>query len=768
MRRLLLLPPFVALGLAPAPAISAASLPPLDPAPANQPLFVELVVNGQQAGDIVPMSLLSGRYLVNAKDLRSAGVTVSGDGQLDVDHMPGVQAVYDSAGQTLKLDVSPDLLPTNHVIVEARDRNLTVANVGAMLNYDAYVQRSSGITTASLWTEQRLFGPAGTLSNDGTVRVSQGGGGSVPGGYVRYDTRYRYVDEDRAMAITAGDLITQSLPWTTSVRLGGLQIARDFQVRPDLLTMPLPSFAGKTAVPSTVDLFIDGYRQQSSSLAPGRFVLDNIPVVNGAGQATIVTTDAVGRQIATTIPFYVAPTLLRPGLLDGSGEVGFLRRGYGLRNFDYGALAASGTLRRGLSEHLTIEAHGEATHGLALGGGGLVWSPGLLGTVNLDAAASHADGRSGLQWTVGYSYSSRRFSIAVEHDQRDRAYRDLGSFDLADFTSTTRSDRVVGSLNFGRQGSVGLAYLDGRTLDGPRTRLVSLSYTRPVGGRASLFLSADRDFGQHSTSAQLRLMVPFGRNSVSGGVSHDGGERLLAQLDYSRAIPVDGGIGLNASAASDGNGHAIGQGTVTWRTRTMEVQAGGAYANGQSSGWASVTGSLVMMDRDLFAANQVTDAFAVVSTGGAAGVPVSYENQKLGVTDRDGHLFVPSIAAYHPGNFAIDTLVLSADQVADRVETRVALREGSGALIHLPVRRVRNIVVLLADRQGRALEPGDKVARKDGPDGEIGWDGIVYLEDVKGDTILDVTRRDGGHCRAHVPLPADRKALVQIGPLPCL
>ena len=33
--------------------------------------------------------------------------------------------------------------------------------------------------------------------------------------------------------------------------------------------MPLPSFAGKAAVPSAVDLFVDGYRQQGADVAPG-------------------------------------------------------------------------------------------------------------------------------------------------------------------------------------------------------------------------------------------------------------------------------------------------------------------------------------------------------------------------------------------------------------------------------------------------------------------------------------------------------------------
>jgi outer membrane usher protein len=742
----------------------AASLPTFEAAPSDQPLFVELVLNGQAGGEIVPMRVAGGHDLVDAAALRKAGLNVAGDGPVDVGQIRGVQSAYDAAGQTLNLTVSPDLLPTNHISPYARERMPTVADLGAMLSYDAYVQTGDGVTTASLWTEQRIFGPFGTFSNNGTLRTGTG----LKTGYLRYDTRYRYVDENHALAFTAGDLITQSLPWTTSVRLGGIQIARDYQVRPDLITTPLPSFAGKAAVPSAVDLFVDGYRQQSAAVQPGRFVLDNMPVVNGAGQATIVTTDAVGRQIATTIPFYVSSTLLRPGLLDVSGEIGFLRQGYGLKNFEYGALTASGTIRRGLTQTVTVEAHGEATRQLALGGAGIVFAPGRFGTLNLSAATSRSEGLTGTQWTIGYSYTARRFSISAEHDQRSAGYRDLGSFDLARYDGTSRSDRVIATVNVPRQGSIGAAFIDGMTLGHAHTRIASLSYSRAIGRFASLFVSADHDFMQGSTSAQLRLIVPFGRQSISGGLTHDRGRGTLAQLDYARSVPTDGGFGVNATLAGDEDGRIYGQGTATWRNDTMELQAGGAFTPGDRSAWIGATGSLVLMDKSVFAANQVSDAFAIVSTDGVANIPVSYENQPIGTTDRHGHLFVPQVTSYHVGRFAIDTLNLSADHMADAVEKRVSLRQGTGAIVHMAVRYVRNATVTLVGRDGKELAAGGRVARAGAADSEIGWDGIAFLEDIKAETELAVTNRDGSRCTAHVALPAHAKALAQIGPVPCV
>ena len=82
----------------------------------------------------------------------------------------------------------------------------------------------------------------------------------------------------------------------------------------DLVTRPLPAFSGEAAVPTSVDLFINGYRSGSTRLQPGPFTLTNLPYINGAGDAVLVTTDALGRRVSTTLPPYVSSDLLKQGL----------------------------------------------------------------------------------------------------------------------------------------------------------------------------------------------------------------------------------------------------------------------------------------------------------------------------------------------------------------------------------------------------------------------------------------------------------------------
>ena len=76
----------------------------------------------------------------------------------------------------------------------------------------------------------------------------------------------------------------------------------------------MPAYFGSVALPSTVDLFIDGMRRYRGDVPPGPFALDAIPRINGSGEATLVVTDALGRSQTIAFPFYASARLLLPGL----------------------------------------------------------------------------------------------------------------------------------------------------------------------------------------------------------------------------------------------------------------------------------------------------------------------------------------------------------------------------------------------------------------------------------------------------------------------
>ncbi|MBW6424946.1 fimbria/pilus outer membrane usher protein [Rhizobium sp. XQZ8] len=193
-----------------------------------------------------------------------------------------------------------------------------------------------------------------------------------------------------------GDLITGGLAWTRPVRLGGVQIRRNFGLRSDLVTMPLPEVSGTAAVPSTVDLYVNSTRRSSHEVPAGPFSISDIPAVSGDATARLVVRDALGRETVTETPLFASADLLAPGLIDYSAEIGFARRNYGLESFNYDERPfGMASARYGLTDRLTLEAHAEAGLDFLNGGAGAAFALGTLGIGTAAVAGSRYGDESG-------------------------------------------------------------------------------------------------------------------------------------------------------------------------------------------------------------------------------------------------------------------------------------------------------------------------------------------------------------------------------------
>ncbi|UOK40765.1 fimbrial biogenesis outer membrane usher protein [Pseudomonas palleroniana] len=765
-------------GLALAPLGMAAPLPPPPSsmeAVADAQLFLELVVNQQDTGRVVAVNQRAGQLFLPASVLQEVGMKLPADvgSEIALDNLPGLHSDYDSQGQRLVLTVPPLWLPEQ--FIGNRDnspRTPALTSFGAMLNYDAYLNDTDDAATyLGVFNEVRLFDTWGTLSNTGQYRATIGRetvGSSLDNGYRRYDTTWRFSDDERLLTYEAGDVISAALPWSTSVRLGGVQVSRDFAVRPDLVTYPLPQFSGEAAVPSSVDLFINGYKTSSADLQPGPYTLTNVPFINGAGEAVVVTTDTLGRQVSTTVPFYVTSTLLQQGLSDFSVAAGNLRRDYTVRDFGYGPGLVSATFRHGLSDAFTLESHAEASNDLTLGGVGGNLRMGTFGVLNTAISQSQYDGRTGQQLSLGYQYSNPLYSLSYQRVERRDQYADLSLIDTPYASLSKRSQQATLSLNLNDFGSLGVGYFDVQAADDSRTRLVNLTWSKPLWRNSSFYLSANHEVGDSSWAVQAQLVIPFDvYGSLSVGSERSKTGQSLQRVNYSRAVPAEGGVGVNLGYAS-GDGPAYRQADLTWRLQSVQLQAGVYGSRDSETRWADASGSLVWMDHQVFAANRVNDAFVVVSTDGFSGVPVRYENQVVGQTDRNGHLLVPWTSAYYRAKYEIDPLNLPASVQVPNVEQRVAVRRGSGYLLEFPMRRVLSASITLVDALHAELPLGSQVRHEQsGALAVVGWDGLVYLENLAAHNTLQVTLGNGQTCQARFELDTTREQVPLIGPLVC-
>ncbi|MBD9643541.1 fimbrial biogenesis outer membrane usher protein [Pantoea sp. PNT02] len=765
---------------------SAETFSELPPPPAlennasGQQYMLELVVNQGERGDIVPVERKNGDFWLRRGDLQRAGIPaekLQGQ-QIDVNQLSGAKVEYDERRQRLLLTVPPAWLPGQTIgQLQHAPRFPGRASNGALLNYDFYATRTDNAgSRLSSWNELRLFGPAGQFSTNGVyVQQLEGGVAGQQEGYIRYDTWFSNENENAAISWRAGDLVTDALSWSNSVRLGGVQIGRDFSVRPDLVTYPLPAFSGQAAVPSSVDLFINGYRSTQADVQPGPWSLTNVPFVNGAGDAVITTTDAVGRQVTTTLPFYVSSSLLKTGLSDYSFSAGAIRENYGINNFDYGAAAASGSYRYGLNDWLTLESHAEGSDSVAMGGAGGLLKLGSFGVVNGALAQSQMDGNPGTQYSWGYQYNNSWFSLGTQHIIRSVDFGNLalvgsrGDSANTSYSLARRSAQYTASVSLSDYGSLGLAYFDISGGNGDRTRLLNLSWSKNLWGNSSLYISASRDQDQGNWSGAISLIIPFGeQSSASVSTERDQEGNNSQRLYVSRAMPTDGGFSWDAAWANQGSDSGdYRQASLRYRNNKIDTSAGFYGDNDNTTQWADFTGSVVLMDNRVFAANDINDAFVVVKTD-YPDVTVRYENQTMGRTDKQGYLLVPSISSYYGAKYDIDTLDLPADRTAPKVEQRFAVKRKSGYLLNFPVERLRAASVVLHDSNHQPLPISSQVLRPNQATEYVGWDGIVWMEDLDANNPIHVVTPDGRSCDTQLDIADGQpKALETYGPLTC-
>lgn len=747
-----------------APASAGSNAPPAAIA-AGRDLYLEVMLNGQRTSLIAHFRESGGRLSATAKDLDDIGIVTNRSGNdsasLYLDQIDGLQFHYDAASQSIDLLV-PDAIRKPYTF---DTRGLTptpdaTSGRGFLINYDAFAQTDRAAQFA-LWSEERYFDPAGVLSNTGIAYLYRD-----IHRYVRYDTSWSMSNPTALSTTQFGDTISSSLDWSRSIRIGGFQWRSNFTLRPDLVTFPVQALSGTAVVPSAVDLYVNNVRQYSANVPSGPFIVNNVPGINGAGQATVITHDALGRTIATSIPLYVDTRMLAAGLSSYSFEAGFLRRQYGIDSFSYDPRpAVSATARRGISDNVTLESHAEATGGLVNAGAGGLLRLGMAGVINGSLSAS-AGKLNGTQAGLGYQLIEPGFSIEA---QTLRAYQHYGDLAARDGTPVpTATDRVTLALPFFGQQTVALSYIGYRFPGVQASRIGSLSYTVNFGNLASLTLSAYKDFLQHDAQgAFLTASFGLGNNtSINTTVGRQNGQSSY-NLNAQRAPDYAGGWGWGVQAGGSG-AVPYRQAQAQYLGKYGEVTAVAQDIDRRAGASLDMTGAIVLMDHTIQPSRRIDDGFALVSTDGVAGVPVLHENRVIGKTDSGGHLLIPDLNAYQHNQVAINSMNLPADAQIATTSMDLVPKSHAGVLATFRVSRYSAASVILRGPDGKLLAPGTRVRHvESGGETIVGYDGLTFIENLQHDNHLDVDR-DAMHCS--VAFVYERPAnggLPTYGPLTC-
>ena len=775
------------------------------PGPAQQqevaaPLYLEVFINGVATNLIAEFTQLpGGGFAARAKELEGLGITPPAnvaDDELVALKDIGAETRYDEEEQKIDILLAPerlrkrvyDLANGQRGTGDDKDNRLqpAVDGIGMVLNYSLLASaRAEDTFTRSVFDgvsaqlEGWIYSPMGTVFSSGLLRKQADGQPEA----IRLDTYWQFVDVQRAVSYRVGDAITSGPAWARAVRLGGIAISRSFKVRPDVIATPLPSLSGTAAVPTTVDVYVNNLKVHSGEVAPGPFEITNIPALSQGGVARLVMRDAAGREIVREQSFYVSPRLLRADLFEFSLAAGAPRRNFGSKSFDYDwkhpGIAAS--MRYGLSNQVTLQAHAEAARDLILGGGGINAS--LLGRALVSASGAVSHSRHGTGYLAHASAELRLMEglhLSASSTRTWGEYVDLAALSaLRDNNTSALANalvpRAVESLNLGYSFSeIGAAFSAGlvhvRKRDGERTLNLNLGYSQQLWKYATLYANALIDLDNPKTPTLFAgFTMPLGDSgqsvSASGTHGRQGGWR--AGLTYDKPLKSkDGAVGWRARVTY-GDLKSL-EGSLAWRTPYATVRGSAMQVNEATVGRLSVEGALVLADGALFAANRINESFAIVNAG-APGVRVRYENREVGTTRGDGRLLIPSLRSLQRNKVSIDAETLPVDAMVEEEEAFVVPGLRAGVVVDFKTRRATQAaLVILHDANGEPIAPGAEVKLAGAEETfVVGYDGETYLDGLRENNTVEVITADGTTCRARFRFHPGADVQPRIGPVVC-
>ena len=792
-------------------AAVATSAPPV--AQGARDLLLDVYVNGVSIGLLGEFREIRGKLYIKPKELDELGFRLpkgtaekGPDKLVALAKLPGVSARVDEGTQSIYITAALRALkPTELGAPESLVPTLPAkSSTGGVVNYDLSATYAEHRVLGDMFFDGRVFSPWGVAESSFTAT---NGRGFQAAPIVRLDSAVTMSDTAKLTQYQLGDLISGGLDWSRSVRLGGFQISTNFGIRPDLVTFPVPTISGAVAVPSSVDVLVNGVQELSQSVPAGPFEIRQLPVVSGVGNVSVITRNTAGQQTTQNLQLYTSHQLVSPGLNDFSVEMGLLRLNYGTRSNDYHAPAGSGSYRRGLTKWLTLQAHAEGSSGGSsydglkiqaggMAGGGAVVGLGTFGVISGDIAVSRFGRRGGSLASVGFERIAQHVSVSLSAQETAGAFRDIAAL-YGDPVPTLQARAVLG-LSWSVVGSFGVAYTEQRTpasraqtlqstlgeslattgdefgvfpLPLPtRSSLISVSYSRPLlGQRAFLAATAYHDFANSASSgASLVLTIPIGHRS---GISLEGdgdprGKDGVVQMTQSAAEIGDTGYQLR----EEGGEQSRQVGMANYRAPWGLVDAGIDHAGPSTALRADLQGAVAYADGSVFPSLPITDSFAVVDTDGVAGIRILQENRPVGTTNGSGRLLVPDLRAYDANRLGVDPDDIPIDAEIGETSQLVRPRDRSGVVVHFKMKPSQGAVVILHDRAGKPVQLGSS-ARLDGREGAaalvVGYDGEVFATGLGPHNRLVVLRKDGSRCVAAFDFASAPRRIPRIGPVIC-
>jgi len=731
------------------------------------PRLIEVWLNGQRVDTYAPLMEEAGAWYAPRSALDQWRLR-PGDPPRWIDGAPhhrldSWHPRHDVATQRLVLDAPVADFEPQRVTLDggaAAGAPLIEPLPGMALDHTTYVETDRGASRRATLLDLRAFGwgTGGLLRHSGVVR----GGADLLNlpRWQRLDTSWTQADPDGLRRTTVGDTITCGGELAPPLRFAGVQHGTDFALRPDLVTQPLPAVQGSAQVPSGVDLLVNGRAAGSASVGPGRYALDTLPGVTGAGEIRVVQRDVLGIEQVRTVPYYVSPRLLRPGLSDGCAEAGVLRRGYATPADGYRDAFVAGALRHGLRDNLTVLARAEAGARARTLSAGLHWVPARLGVLSAQLASSQTEGvGAGGRTLLGFERIERRgtFNLTLETSS--------AGFRLLDGSALPRQRVAAFAGTSLGQTTVSGGAIWQRDAQDRRSTVLTAGLQRRLDAHWHAGATVFRRDGQTSVAVLFTRALDT-RTTVA--VRAQGGDQPGLTAQAQRNEPSAGGLGWRLQGGSEALQGLAG---VSWlgNAGRVELQAARWRDDPRTQWRATAQGGVLWFGgAPVFGRPLGDSAAARVEVDGLPGVGVQLNHRDVAVTDARGHAWIWGLLPWQDNAVGIGADVLPLEVAVTVPVVKVRAPAQTAVRVRFPARRTRSALLVVNRPDGAPVAAGSRATRL-GDDGDPGapfaQGGQVWIADA---AVRNRLRIEGpqGLCHLAFHLPED-VPMATIGPLTC-
>ncbi|MCC8377310.1 MAG: fimbria/pilus outer membrane usher protein [Rickettsia endosymbiont of Graphium doson] len=489
----------------------------------------------------------------------------------------------------------------------------------------------------------------------------------------------------------------------------------------------------------------------------------------------VKTQDITGKIETITIPYYAAPSLLRPGLSDFSYETGFQRQNFTIKSNDYKYLILNTDYMFGINDYLTSGGHFEFLKNNGTVGTTSNFKIGNYGVAGVSLASNIKNFGHSQRVNCGYTYESEYFDFNSNLDWNNKNYRDVYNYPNKTYSnlryqiSASYGDGDIGniSVNF-------LTYAIKGTLKNKRSNIISITYQKNITKRGVLNFTIGTDLKNRHTGnfAYLSFNLNLDNNRSVSLIDSYQNNYHIKQLGFSSPISSNMGWGYSANLIKakstnynvqvNRNGEHNDMGLYLYKNDTSTTKQ------------FNIQGSVVSIDKNYYMTRPITGGIALVKVSDMKDVGVYNNNQLVGYTDDKGKILIPNVTPYIPSEIRLDDEKLPLNAEFSDIALNIAPKTKSAVKLDFGIKIVRSVEMTVFD-SNKHFMPLDSTVTIEGLDEQlfVGYNGKVYINDIKNLEVLNGSvcneNVENSKC-CHFSLPVNKDLndpIIDLGEIVC-